>query len=163
MPAGAPRPARAHVLLRAVEPGDLPALFEQQLDPDGARMAVVHPRDRSAFDAHWTKIVADPRITARAILADGALAGQISCFRADEQDCVGYWIAKEHWGRGVATRALALLLDEVTTRPLHARAARTNAASIRVLLKNGFVLTGLRSAPANDRFPACEEALFLLA
>ena len=45
---------------------------------------------------------------------------------------VGYWLGREFWGRGVATRALARFLGVVTGRPLHARVATNNQGSIRV-------------------------------
>jgi len=80
----------------------------------------------------------------------------------DGQDAVGYWIARAHWGRGLATRALTLLLGEVAIRPLHARVARTNVASIRVLERCGFTISGYRMSPPDDHFPACEEALLIL-
>jgi len=150
------------VRLREIEGTDLPTLFLHQADPAACRMAVVNPRGAEAFEAHWAKILSDPETVARAILADGVLVGSISCFRMNDQDCVGYWIAREHWGRGIASRALALLLAEVTIRPLYARAARTNGASIKVLERCGFRLTGYHHAPADDRYPACEEALFTL-
>ena len=125
-------------------------------------MAVANPRNAASFNAHWAKALADPGVVARVILADDAVVGSISCFEMDGLKSVGYWIAKDHWGRGIATRALALLLEQVSIRPLHARAARTNVASIRVLERCGFAVTGYRHAPADDRFPACEEALLVL-
>lgn len=145
---------------------DLPVLFELQLDPEANRIAVVTPRDRAGFDAHWAGILGDGGrggIFARAVLFDEALAGQISCFPMDGVDCVGYWIGREYWGRGVATRALRLLLEEVLVRPLHARAARSNVASIRVLERCGFVVTGYQVTPGNERFGACVEAVLVLA
>ncbi len=151
-----------HVQLRDVEPEDLPTLFQQQRDPEANRMAVANARDERAFNEHWAEILGDPTVVARAILADGCLVGDINCFKSDGQDCVGYWIAREHWGRGIATRALALLLEEVATRPLHARIARTNVASLRVLEHCGFVVTGYQLTPASDRFPECEEASLVL-
>lgn len=125
-------------------------------------MAAVNPRDAAAFNAHWAKILGDRSIVAKAILADGVLVGCISCFRMDGQDAVGYWIAKEHWGRGIATTAIALLLGQVTVRPLHARAARHNVASIRALEKNGFTVTGSQVSPASERFHECEEVTLML-
>lgn len=150
------------ITLRDIDPADLPALFEQQLDPDSNRMAVVNPRDSASFYAHWAAIFAQPSIIAKAILADTHLVGSISCFKVHGQDTIGYWIAKEHWGKGFATRALSLLLNQVTTRPLHAHAARSNIASLRVLERCGFKITGYHHAPATDRFPACEEAVLIL-
>lgn len=150
------------VQLRDVEPGDLPALFEHQRDPEAVRMAVVHPRDEQAFNAHWAKILVDPTVLVKAITADGDLVGTINCFKLDGHDAVGYWIAREHWGRGVATRALTLMLEAFATRPLRARAARSNVASVRVLEHCGFVVTGYEVSPASERFPECEEALLVL-
>jgi RimJ/RimL family protein N-acetyltransferase len=141
---------------------DLPALFEHQLDPAAYRMAMVTPRNLPAFQEHWAKILNDPHNITLAILLDGLLVGHISCFPLAGQSHVGYWVAREHWGRGIATQALALLLARVPIRPLHACAARTNAASIRVLTRNGFVITGYRTTPADDRHPAGEEALLRL-
>lgn len=150
------------ITLRPVDAADLPALFEQQLDPEANRMAVTNPRDADAFAAHWAKIFANPETIPRAIIADGELVGTVSCFPLEGQLAVGYWIARRHWGRGIATRAVSLLLAEVPARPLHARAAASNVASIRVLERNGFVITGSFAAPASDRFPACMEVLMML-
>ncbi len=125
-------------------------------------MAAVIPRDEAAFSAVWEKSLSEPGVTAWAIIADGTLVGSIACFKMDGLDAVGYWIAKEHWGRGIATRALELLLEAVTVRPLHARAARHNVASIRVLERCGFVVTGYRLSPGDARYLECEEAMLIL-
>lgn len=150
------------VRLRPVTPADLPELFRIQSDPDGARMAAVIPRDSQTFFSHWERALADSSIVARAITLDSVLVGQISCFSMDGLDSVGYWIARDYWSRGIATRALALFLREVRKRPLHARAARHNVASIRVLQRCGFVLTGYQHSPATERFLECEEAVLVL-
>lgn len=154
-------PAEA-VRLRPIEPGDIDALYAFQLDPAANAMAAVHPRDEVAFREVWSRILDDPNASVRAIIADGELAGQITVFNLKGQDAVGYWIAREHWGRGIATRAIGLMLDEVTTRPLYARVATHNAASIRVLEKCGFVVTGYAHSPGDERYVACEEALLEL-
>jgi RimJ/RimL family protein N-acetyltransferase len=65
------------------------------------------------------------------ILVGEELVGTISCFPMDGQDHVGYWIDRAYWGRGIASRALQLLLREVAKRPLVATAATSNGASIR--------------------------------
>ncbi len=153
---------KTNIRLRPIEPQDIPLMFAHQSDPESIRMAVVYPRDRPAFDAHWQMIMQDPGITARAIIANDVMVGQVSCFKMDGVDSVGYWIAREHWGKGYATRGLALLLEEVNTRPLHARVARQNTGSIRVLERNGFTLTRYQISPANGRFPVCEEAMMQL-
>jgi RimJ/RimL family protein N-acetyltransferase len=150
------------VRLRPVEAGDLPRMFEMQLDPDSNRMAVTIPRTREAFDAHWGKALGDPANTTRAVLFDGEVVGYISCFPMEGEDHVGYWIDRAHWGMGLASRALRLLLNEVTKRPLVATAATSNGASVRVLQKCGFVVGEVRHSPATDRYPECEEAVLVL-
>lgn len=150
------------VRLRPVEAGDLPRMFALQLDPESNRMAVTIPRTREAFDAHWGKTLDAPKNTTRAILSDGTFVGTISCFPMDGEDHVGYWLDRTHWGKGIASRALQLLLQEVTTRPLVATAATSNAASLRILQKCGFVVERVQLSPASDRYPECEEAVLVL-
>jgi RimJ/RimL family protein N-acetyltransferase len=154
--------ACTHVWLRPVEAGDLPRMFDLQLDPESNRMAVMLPRTAEAFAAHWAKVLADPATIARAILVGEALVGTISCFPMDGEDHVGYWIDRAYWGMGIASRALHLLLQEVTKRPLVATAATSNGASLRVLQKCGFVFERVRHSPASDRYPECEEAVLVL-
>ena len=150
------------VRLRPVQAGDLPRMFQLQLDPESNRMAVTIPRTAEAFDSHWAKALEEPGNIARAVLLGEAFVGYVCCFPMDGQDHVGYWIDRAHWGRGIASRALRLLLLEVTKRPLVATAATSNAASLRVLQKCGFVVAQVRLSPASDRYPECEEALLVL-
>ena len=150
------------VRLRDVIPDDLPTLFRHQLDPESNRLAAVNPRNSAQFDTLWAKILNDPNIVANAILADDILVGHISCFEMDGHNAVGYWIGRECWGRGIATRALALFLEQVVIRPLHARVARHNVASIRVLERCGFVMSGYQESPGDDRYCACEETVLVL-
>jgi RimJ/RimL family protein N-acetyltransferase len=106
-------------------------------------MAAFPPRDRDAFMAHWkTKILGDDAVVAKTVLADGHVAGNVVCFEYAGKQEIGYWIGREHWGRGVATRAVSQFLDHVTTRPLYAGVARHNVASLRVLEKCGFAMAG---------------------
>ena len=127
------------IRLRPLEAADLPALYLFQCDPESVRMAAVGPRDPEDHRTHWEKVLADPAVSAQAILADGVLVGQISLFQSDGRDSIGYWLGREFWGRGIASRAVALMLELVPIRPLHATAARHNAASLRVLTRNGFL------------------------
>lgn len=127
------------VRLRSIEPDDLAIFYEQQRDADAARMAACPIRDRTAFDAHWaTSILGNPAAINRTIVVDGQVAGNIGSWPQDGVRLVGYWIGKEHWGKGVATRALAAFLHFVTERPLYAHVAEHNIGSIRVLEKCRF-------------------------
>jgi RimJ/RimL family protein N-acetyltransferase len=151
-----------HVQLREVRTSDLPLMYQLQADPEANRMAVTFPRTREGFDSHWATALNDPRVSARVILVGGGFVGYISCFPQDGQDHVGYWIDRDNWGRGIASQALQLLLQEVRQRPLVATAAITNGASVRVLQKNGFVLERTQHSPASERYPECQEALLIL-
>lgn len=148
----------------------LPVLFEQQLDPEGLRMAAFPARDREAFLAHWAKILADASLIKKAILFEDRLAGHIGAFAVHGETLVGYWLGREFWGQGIATRALAAFLPLVPARPLHAHVAKHNVGSIRVLEKCGFTVAReepvssdgeeiaelvmvLEAAPAGRRFP----------
>ena len=150
------------VSLRNVESNDLLRLWEFQLDPESNQLAVTIPRSVEAFDAHWETALRNPDVTAKAIIVGEVLVGCISCFKEDGLDVVGYWLGKEFWGRGIASRALELLLIEVAIRPLHARVATSNGASLRILQKCGFVVERVHVPPADDRYPECEEAVLVL-
>jgi RimJ/RimL family protein N-acetyltransferase len=113
--------------------------FERQQDPEARRMAVFPERDRATFAAHWRRVLANDAATNRTVLSDGRVAGYVVSFDQDGKRLVGYWIGREFWGRGLATKALAALLEEETARSLHAWVATTNVAFMRVLEKCGFV------------------------
>ena len=126
-------------VLREVVESDLPVFYEHQRDPEASAMAAFPSRERDAFMAHWAKTLANDSALTWTVVYDGAVAGNIGCWEDDGRRFVGYWIGREFWGRGLATQALAELLDEVDARPLHAYVAKGNVASIRVLEKCGFV------------------------
>jgi RimJ/RimL family protein N-acetyltransferase len=129
------------ISLREVEAADLELFHEYQLDPEAARMADFPQRDREPYMALWGRILANETIIKRTILLDGAVAGNIVSFREDDgRREVGYWLGRPYWGKGIATRALAIFLDLVTDRPLCAEVSIDNPASLRVLQKNGFTI-----------------------
>jgi RimJ/RimL family protein N-acetyltransferase len=130
------------VRLRDVRDDDLPTLFEQQMDPEANRMANFDARDRDAFMAHWAKILADETLVAKTVVHGDAIAGNVVSWTHDGERDVGYWIGREHWGKGVATAALGALLAELQERPLFAHVAEHNVGSIRVLEKCGFSNVG---------------------
>jgi RimJ/RimL family protein N-acetyltransferase len=133
--------------LRPVEDADLDALFEHQSDRATAEFAGVPTRKRPEFDELWARMRANPEILIRTIEDGGQVAGYIFTFVRDGQRLVGYWLGREFWGRGLATRALAEFLPLVEERPLRATVSPANRASVRVLEKNGFRL--LRKEPGS--------------
>jgi RimJ/RimL family protein N-acetyltransferase len=152
--------------LRDVADADLDVLFAQMQDPVAVRMAAFAPKDpadRVAFDRHWRRLRGDPGVVAKAVLCDGRVAGSVLKFVQDGRPEVTYWIGREFWGRGVATRALAALLRQVAERPVYARAAKDNLGSLRVLEKCGFRLQGEERGFANARGAEIDEVRLSLA
>lgn len=161
----APKQFGGTLTLREVTEDDLLVLFEYQRDPEAAYMVAFTPKDpadRDAFIEHWTKNLANNNNINRTIVVDDEVVGSIVNFEWEGKPEVGYWLGRQYWGKGIATRALKEFLTIVTIRPLYAAAARDNAASIRVLEKCGFVVTGYGTGFANARGEEIEEALLVL-
>lgn len=173
------------VALREVRREDLETLFRQVNEPEGMRMVGSvrdSHTDHAAYMARWETIFANAKVIPRAIVVPGivmpggdgseVVAGSIACFeRVPEasRPCrilpgaeIGYWLGREHWGKGIASAAVALFLREVERRPLYARAASDNVASIRVLQKAGFREIGRERFFANMRGQEIEETLMVV-
>ena len=130
------------VRLRPVEDADLPIFLAHQDDPVAAAMAAFPTRAPDAFYEHWATIRADPTNITRTILADDEVVGDIVSWLDAGGREVGYWIGREHWGKGYATAALRLMLEEIEDRPITAHIVPDNIGSQRVVEKCGFVRVG---------------------
>ena len=130
------------VRLRPVEDADLPIFLAHQDDPVAAAMAAFPTRAPDAFYEHWATIRADPTNITRTIVADDEVVGDIVSWLDDGRRQVGYWIGRDHWGKGFATAALRLLLEEIRDRPVTAHIVPANIGSQRVAEKCGFVRVG---------------------
>jgi RimJ/RimL family protein N-acetyltransferase len=153
------------VRLRLVSKSNLPIFFEQQLDPGANEMAAFtakDPTDFVAFSEHWTKVLADENIVLRTIFVDDLVAGYIVKHDWFAEPEISYWLGRDFWGRGIATRALKSFLDAAKVRPLYARAAKDNHASIRVLEICGFIQTGEDKGYSNARGEEVEEFILTL-
>ena len=136
-------PRATQVRLRDVTEADLPLFFEHQVEPEANAMAAFPARDLDAFLKHWhTNVLPVESAIKQTIEADGVVVGYIGSWLDDGVREVGYWIGKEHWGKGVASQALSLFLSIAVDRPMQAHVAKHNAGSIRVLEKCGFVVIG---------------------
>jgi RimJ/RimL family protein N-acetyltransferase len=140
----------SEISLRDVQESDLPIFFEQQLDPEATHLAAFPARDHDAFKAHWAKIMADDNNIVRTISFRGEVAGNIVCWEQCGECKVGYWLGRRYWGKGIASAALSQFLELVKARPLYARVAKHNAASIRILQKCGFTICGEDTFPWGD-------------
>lgn len=87
-----------------------------------------------------------------AIIFENELAGSIGCLPKDDvyrkNIEVGYFIAEKFWGKGIASKALSVLLEYIPQRfdvtRVYAEVFETNTASMKVLQKNGFYLESIR-------------------
>lgn len=137
-----PSARQRSVRLRDVKESDLKIFYEHQRDPEAYQMARFPSREEDAFMVHWHKIMGDEAVTLKTILFHGQVAGNIVSFLHGDAREIGYWIGREFWGKGIATEALSRFLRQVKTRPLYAGVAKQNVASIRVLEKCGFAISG---------------------
>ena len=154
------------LVLRNVVNDDLPIFFQQQLDQEANAMAAFtakDPTNREAFMEHWRKILANETVILQTILVNGQVAGSVSSYEEEGEPEVTYWLGKEYWGQGIATRALKeFLAQKNPSRPIYARVAKDNLGSRRVLEKCGFKIIGESKGFANARGHEIEELLLEL-
>ncbi len=153
------------ISLRALQKDDLDAFFEHQKDEKARYMAAFvskNPNDKQAFLAHWDKVLADESIVIRTILNNGRISGHILCHSWFGDPELTYWLDKSEWGRGIATEAVRLFVQEISVRPLFTRIVKDNMGSQRVLEKNGFVISDEDKGFANGRNSEAEEFILKL-
>lgn len=155
------------ILLRNATQRDVPALYRMHADPEANRAGSFTPRTRPDFFKHWRKVLKNRLNLKKVIVHEGKIAGYIvSFFRTGTGKPkvreIGYWIAREHWGKGLATAALKALLEIHHTRPLIARAAKANPGSVRVAQKCGFKIVK-EDSYVNEAGKTVEEYLLRLA
>lgn len=152
------------VTLRDVREEDLPIFCEHQMDPAGIQMAAFTPdlpNETAAYMARMRKNLADESVIQKTILLNEQVIGSIASFGPPEERDVTYWLGREYWGKGLATRALAQFVT-LCGRPLYARAAKDNLGSIHVLEKCGFKRIGEETSFANARGREIEEVIYRL-
>lgn len=87
-----------------------------------------------------------------AVVYNGNIAGSIGVVLKDDvyrkSIEIGYFVGEQFWGRQIATKAVGLLLDYIKNNfnitRVYAEVFQNNAASMKVLEKNGFHLEGIR-------------------
>ncbi|MBL9148065.1 MAG: GNAT family N-acetyltransferase [Phycisphaerae bacterium] len=162
-----PHPPPREISIRPTTAADVPSLFAFECEPAANERAGTKPRDWPTFESRWAEILADidgtrTRVVPRVILADGEVVGAVNISPQGDADAIGYWIAKEHWGRGIASRAVERMLEEYTRRPLYATVAAGNAPSLRILEKFGFVIESRERTPETARCVARETVSLVL-
>lgn len=160
-----PQTNAAPLRLRPVTDADVAIFFAHMQDADALHMAAFTPKDpadEAAHVAHWQRIMAADTVVIRTVLVGEAVAGHVLSFEQEGDWDVSYWLGREFWGQGLATRALAAFLTAFTHRPLYGRAAADNVGSIRVMEKCGFRLVGREQGFANARGATIDEVVLRL-
>jgi RimJ/RimL family protein N-acetyltransferase len=140
------------LLLRPGWPEDAEALFQAVCDEGVVRNLASAPwpyqmSDAEAFLGTERKAWEPSFLIFRRTAGKPELIGSVGLGRRPDGELeFGYWIAREHWGRGYATEAgaavLALARHSLKLGRIHAGHFLDNPASGRVLQKLGFRPTG---------------------
>ena len=130
------------VTLRPWQESDAPRLAEilndsQVLANLAATMPYPYTREHAA---DFIARVQQPGMMQFAVCAGGEVVGNIGAVDRGREIELGYYIGRDHWNRGIATRALALFLQELRPlgKPVSAHVFAFNPASAKVLYNNGF-------------------------
>lgn len=109
------------------------------------------PWSREYFDTRFTQAMqggmttqAGSTLWSVASLETGQPVALLTLTRTDAGVEVGYWVAPDHWGRGIAKQLVAIAIARSEGTELAARAHRDNAASRHVLERAGFTVTSAR-------------------
>ncbi|HUK95576.1 MAG TPA: GNAT family N-acetyltransferase [Gaiellaceae bacterium] len=156
------------LVLRPIRRRDTDALVLALNDPDIVRFIPGVPSPYTRADAKaWVKRCNQVRRSGESCpfaIVDaetGDLLGSIELHFAGPT--VGYWVAREARGRGVATRALVLLCSWTDLRPLRLTTHPDNRASQRVAEKGGFRRIGTMADHPAFRDGTRTAALYELA
>lgn len=157
---------KSDIKLRPTEISDLDFLFEFQLDKESGYLAAFMPKDptdKSAYINKYTKLLIDPTVNNQTIVIDNNIVGSIAKFIMEGDTEITYWIDRNFWGLGNATKALKQFLNTETTRPIFGRVAFDNFGSQKVLEKCGFLKIGTDKGFANARQTEIEEFIYKLS
>jgi RimJ/RimL family protein N-acetyltransferase len=132
----------------------LPVFQDLVDEPEVLRFTMVPTRPAPDFASNWIARYergwSEGSRAGFAILGDGEILGFAGIFGLDDPGAegeIGYFVAPEARGRGVAGRAVALLtrwgFDELGLERIELRIDTENAASARVAQRAGYHLDGV--------------------
>jgi RimJ/RimL family protein N-acetyltransferase len=141
----APVGERQRVRLRGARLADAPRLTHLlEGDTELALRTALIPIPYTLEGAEQFLVQVDPERTFAIVVAD-QVVGMVGMTGVEEPVEIGYWVGRPFWGRGFATAAVGLVLEEARRRGIRRLAAHIfpdNLASARVLEKNGFASLG---------------------
>jgi RimJ/RimL family protein N-acetyltransferase len=136
------------VVLRPWELADAPAVVEAAADPYIPRITTVpefatEPQARAYIERQWDR--ASSRLGYSFAICAPSAVGQIGLWPRDGVASVGYWLIPAARGRGLAARALGVLVDWASSAgyaELELFAEPWNEASLATARRCGFVERG---------------------
>ena len=140
------------MILREFQMSDVHNLQRIANDVEVSRyLSKVFPSPYTEEDAKWWVDVGSKNGICKAIEVSDTLVGCIGLTPGkldySKSAELGYWIGNEHWGRGIATRAIREFTEYVFENSdyirLFAPVFHPNRASMRVLEKNGYEKEGI--------------------
>ena len=151
------------VRLRLMAEADLPAIVDACQDPEIPRWTRVPEPYGESEARSWFEQEAEQRARGEQLgllivdPGNGRLEGSVGIMNVDRQEgrCeLGYWMARENRGRGIATRSVRLLsrwaFDNLPVDRIEIHAEPENTASRLVAERAGFTFEGvLRSYLVN--------------
>ncbi|MES2132682.1 MAG: GNAT family N-acetyltransferase [Bacteroidota bacterium] len=155
-----------NIQLRKTTVEDLETLYLFQLNEEAIHLAAFTSKnhtDRITYFEKWTRFLQDKSINTQTILYNGHIAGSVGKYMMEEEAEITYWLGRDYWGKGIATKALQQFLKLETTRPINGHVAFDNISSQKVLENCGFVKTGSVQYFANARGKEIEEFIYRLA
>lgn len=106
----------------------------------------------------------------RAVLVCGKAAGSVAVCRGEDVGRrggeLGYWLSPQFWGKGIMSRAVRQIVGEVFSGSdlvrIFAEPFSVNAASCRVLEKNGFAKEGVKKKSVFKNGEFYDSAMYAL-
>ena len=146
--------------LRPLELADAPRIQALFPDPEVMRYLAdtipwpYPPEGAETFVRRTLPLVAEGREYAWAILLKGyeeqGLVGLITLTPESDEDHRGFWLAREHWGRGLMSEAVAAVtdfaFDALAMESLLLNNAAPNRASHRLKERAGAEIVGVEEA-----------------
>jgi ribosomal-protein-alanine N-acetyltransferase len=164
---------REHFILRPWERDDAPALVKHANNPlVAANLRDGFPYPYTLQDARkWLEMVGDNKddiILAIEIEREAAggigLHGLKDVYRYNGE--IGYWLSEVHWGKGIMSEAVAVMVEYAFTKTrwlrLFASIYQHNLSSMRVLEKNGFSREAIHRKAVMKGGELLDEHLFAL-
>ena len=131
--------AEATVAVRPFRRGDAADLLALWRDDEVARWTGVPAQPTEALAVAWidtrARREAGGRGVDRAVTVDGRFAGAVSLDGAGDDWSISWSVLAVHRGRGVATAAARLLLEEAPPGQVTVEVDAANVASVRVAEK----------------------------